>query len=105
MPPTVNMTILYLSPSVSKGYASNEYWNSNEALSITTASCFKFTQKEAVPFGEMSIKRCCTASVVINESLWITGGRGMHFYCFLNDQRISFNPLRSNGMAFLFFNV
>jgi hypothetical protein len=65
MPPTVNMTILYLSPSIGNGYA---------------YSCFTFTQKEAVPFGEMSIKRCCAASVVIKGSLWITGGRGMHFY-------------------------
>ena len=89
MPPTVNTTIFYLSPSIGNGYA----------------SCFTFTQKEAVPFGEMSIKRYGAASVVINGSLWITGGRGMHFYCFLNDQRNSFNPLRPNGMAFLFFNV
>ena len=83
------MTILYLSPSIGNGYG----------------SCFTFTQKEAVPFGEMSIKRCCAASVVINGSLWITGGRGMHFYCFVKDQRNYFNPLRPNGMAFLFFYV
>ena len=92
MPTTVNMTILYLSPSIGQDY-------------IVASRCFTFTQKEAVPFGEMSIKRCCAASMVVNGSLWITGGRGMHFYCFVKDQRNYFNPLRPNGMAFLFFNV